>query len=166
MVLWSTVSLLIINKFWTRLSRSIIFLSLPLWRWQIIIFCNNWVQNCFIIWLPGLFLMNIFGKWSNLHFHTRVIARRRKAWFHLCMSRILFAAKHSRTKLRMPADHYLWAAICRSHGGLLANEKEQKFALHGVHVWYTIHVYATTALSLRINSCLQGRVDLTLDKYM
>ena len=31
---------------------------------------------------------------------------------------------------------------------------------------YTIHVYATTALSLRINSCLQGRVDLTLDKYM
>ena len=101
MVLWSTVSLLIINKFWTKLSRSIIFLSLPLWRWQIIIFCNNWVQNCFIIWLPSLFLMNIFGKWSNLHFYARVIARRRKAWFHLCMSRILFAAKHSRTKLRM-----------------------------------------------------------------
>ena len=64
------------------------------------------------------------------------------------------------------ADHYLSAAICRSHGGLSANEKEQKFALNDIHVWHTMHVYATTALSLRINSCLQGRVDLMLDKYM
>ena len=48
MVLWSTVSLLIIiNKYWTRLSRSIICLSLRLWRWQIIIFYNNWVQKLF-----------------------------------------------------------------------------------------------------------------------
>ena len=45
-------------------------------------------------------------------------------------------------------------------------EKEQKFALNDIHVWCTIHVYATTALSLRINSCLQGRVDLILDKQM
>ena len=42
-------------------------------------------------------------------------------------------------------------------------EKEQKFALNDIHVWY---IYATTALSLRINSCLQGRVDLILDKQM
>ena len=48
MVLWSTVSLLIIiNKYWTRLSRSIICLSLQFWRWQIIIFYNNWVQKLF-----------------------------------------------------------------------------------------------------------------------
>ena len=29
------------------------------------------------------------------HFHARAMARRRKAWIHLRMSRILFAAKHS-----------------------------------------------------------------------
>ena len=39
--------LLIINKYWMRLSRPIICLSLQLWCWQIIIFCNNWVQKLF-----------------------------------------------------------------------------------------------------------------------
>ena len=34
-------------------------------------------------------------------FHARAIARRRKAYFRLRMSRILFAAKHSGTTLRM-----------------------------------------------------------------
>ena len=29
------------------------------------------------------------------HFHARAMARRRKSWIHLRMSRILFAAKHS-----------------------------------------------------------------------
>ena len=47
------------------------------------------------------FLMNIFGKRSILPFFTRAIPRRRKAWFHLRMSRILFAAKHSWTTLRI-----------------------------------------------------------------
>ena len=138
MVLWSTVSLLIINKFWTRLSRSIIFLSLPLWRWQIIIFCNNWVQNCFIIWLPSLFLMNIFGKWSNLHFHARVIGRRRKACFHLCMSRILFAAKHSRTKLRMSGPLFVGRYL-QVTWWALGQWKGTKICI----AWYTCMVYHT-----------------------
>ena len=55
------------------------------------------------------------------HFHARAIAKRRKAWFHLRMSRILFAAKHSRNT----ADHYLWAIICRPRVGLSINEKEK-----------------------------------------
>ena len=52
-------------------------------------------KNCFIIRPPSLFLMNIFGKRSDLSFfHTRTTARRRKALFRLRMSRILFAAQH------------------------------------------------------------------------
>ena len=34
------------------------------------------------------------GSEAICHFHARAIARRRKAWFHLRMSRVLFAAKH------------------------------------------------------------------------
>ena len=45
--------------------------------------------------------MNIFGSKAICHFHARAIARGRKWWFHLRMSRILFAAKHSWTALLM-----------------------------------------------------------------
>ena len=42
------------------------------------------------------------------------------------MSKILFAAKHSWTTLRMSRP--LFAGSYRSRGGLSANEKEEKFA--------------------------------------
>ena len=45
-------------------------------------------------------LMNILGK-RICHFHARADARRRKARFPWRMSRILFAAKHCWTALRM-----------------------------------------------------------------
>ena len=41
------------------------------------------------------------GSEAICHFHARAIARRRKARFPLRMCRILFAAKHSWTALRM-----------------------------------------------------------------
>ena len=48
------------------------------------------------------FLMNIFEKRTDLpFFHSRVIVRKRKAWFRLRVSRILLAAKHSCTTLRI-----------------------------------------------------------------
>ena len=54
-------------------------------------------NNCFIIgsW-PSLFFNVYFreAKRSAI-FHPRVTARRRKAWYRLRMSRILFAAKHN-----------------------------------------------------------------------
>ena len=54
-------------------------------------------NNCFIIgsW-PSLFFNEYFreAKRSAI-FHPRVTARRRKAWYRLRMSRILFAAKHN-----------------------------------------------------------------------
>ena len=87
----------------------------------IIIFLSFDQQVCF--------LMNIFGKRSDLpFFHSRVIVRKRKAWFPLRVSRILFAAKHSCTTFSALADHYLQALTCRSSGGLSANEKEENMA--------------------------------------
>ena len=53
------------------------------------------------------------------HFHARVIARRRKKWLPLRMSRILYAAKQSWTTLHMS-----------SRGGLLANERKDIFAMN------------------------------------
>ena len=48
------------------------------------------------------FLMNIFGKRIDLSFsHKTETARRRKAWFHIRDSRILFVAKQSWVTLRM-----------------------------------------------------------------
>ena len=59
-------------------------------------------NNFFIIRSPSLFLNDhLWEAKRSAFFHTRTIARRRKAWFRLCMSRILFAAKHSWTTLRM-----------------------------------------------------------------
>ena len=34
------------------------------------------------------------------------------------------------------AEHYLWAVICRSHGRLLANGKEEKTALNDNKFWF------------------------------
>ena len=59
-------------------------------------------------------------------FHARVIARR-KAWFCLCMSRILFAAKHSWMTLLMSGPLFVGSYL-HSRGGLSANEKKEKFA--------------------------------------
>ena len=69
--------------------------NLSVRHWQITIFCDNRYRfnNCFIIRWPSLFFLIIRQK--ICHFHTRAMARRRKAWIHLRMSRILFAAKHS-----------------------------------------------------------------------
>ena len=59
-------------------------------------------NNCFIIRLPSLLFQWISsGSEAICHFHARAIARRRKARFPLRMCRILFAAKHSWTALRM-----------------------------------------------------------------
>ena len=58
----------------------------------------RFVSDLIIIFLPFdhqvCFLMNIFGKRTDLpFFHSRVIVRKRKAWFRLRVSRILLAAK-------------------------------------------------------------------------
>ena len=69
-------------------------------------------------------MMNIFGRRSDLPCSRKpAIERRTEAWFR----RILFAAEHSWTTLCM-SRKYLLAVICRSRGGLLADEKEEEIA--------------------------------------
>ena len=63
-------------------------------HWQITIFCSISPNNCFIIRSPILLFNHVL-------FHERAVTRRRKAWFNLLMSRILFAAKHNWAILRM-----------------------------------------------------------------
>ena len=59
----------------------------------------SWFGSGCIIRSPSVF----FDYWrSNLPFSRKsAVARRRKAWFHLRMGRMLFAAKHGWTTLRM-----------------------------------------------------------------
>ena len=74
---------------------------------QITLICDNWVQ-----WYYWLIIRSssFFCSWISLecelisHFNARAITIRRKVWFHLCLSRILFAAKHS------------WTTLCMSGG--------------------------------------------------
>ena len=113
-----------ISNYWTRLSQISWFVSgeqinhlpkpkaeannWPARHRRITIFCDNRVQLLFYHSISKFFLTNIFGKRSDLlFFHARTIERRRKVWFRLRMSRILFAAEHSWTILRMSRPLFL-----------------------------------------------------------
>ena len=71
---------------------------------------------------------------QSVIFQARAIARRRKAWFRVRMSRILFAAaaiaaKHSWTStLRMSRPFFIGSYLQVTWGGLSAYEKKEKFA--------------------------------------
>ena len=52
-----------------------------------------------------------------------------RAWFQLCMGRILFAGQHILTVLRMSRPLFVGSYL-QSRGGLSANEKEGKNALN------------------------------------
>ena len=69
--------------------------------------------------------MNIFG---NCHFHARAIARTRKVWFHLSMSRILFDSQTKLDDIEHAGTPLFVGIFCRSRDELSANEKEEKFA--------------------------------------
>ena len=62
------------------------------------------------------------------HFYTRAIPRRRKAWFliYICWAQY-HLQPNTDGQHRAWADLCLLAVICRSHDGLLADEKEEKF---------------------------------------
>ena len=97
------------------------------------LFCDNPSSPLFYHSIANFFFNNnIF--WAICHFHERAIARRRKAWFHLRMSRILFVAKHSWTALSMSRPLFvgsflqvtLWA---------LSKWKGRKIALNNNYLW-------------------------------
>ena len=167
MVLRSTVSLLIINKYWTRLSRSIIGLSLWLWCWQFIIFCNNWVQKSFYHLITKFVFNEYLWEAKQSALSRKSDRKKEKSMVSFMHEQNIIC---SQTQLDDIA-HEL-TIICRQlFAGYMVGSWPMKrnknlhwmIYMYGI---YTIHVYATTALSLRINSCLQGQVDLTLDKYM
>ena len=104
-----------INNYWMRLSRISWFVSgeqinycnnWSMRHGQITIFCNNRVQLSFSQWVC------FFNEYlAFCHFYTKLIARRRKAWFHLCMSRVLFVAKHSWTTLPMSRPLFVYSYL-------------------------------------------------------
>ena len=115
------------NNYWTRLSKMSWFVSgeqidsLPKPQAE----ANNWsarstieLNNCFIIRWPRLVFNEYLREGKRSAIPVKKKKRRRKVWFHLRMSRILFPAKHSRRPLCMSrlllADCYLlvtWWAL-------------------------------------------------------
>ena len=69
-------------------------------HWQSTTFCVNRAQ-----WQIALQIIIVCK--AICHFHETAIARRRKAWFCLCMSRMLFPAKHSWTTLSMSRPFFV-----------------------------------------------------------
>ena len=109
---------IIINNYWMRLSKISRFVSgeqiIMCWsrrlrqiidvrdtgKWRY--FAITEFNNCFIIRSPSLFFNDHLREVKrSAFFHARTLARRRKAWCCLCISRMLFAAKHSWTTLRI-----------------------------------------------------------------
>ena len=85
-------------------------------------------NNCFIIRSSSLFFKGILsGSEAICHFHARVIARRRKAWFHFRMSRILFADKQSWATLRMSRPLFVGSCL-QITWWALGQWKGEKFA--------------------------------------
>ena len=79
-------------------------------------------NNCLSFDHRVYFLRNILGKWSDFPFSHKSDCKKEKT-----VSRIVFSAKSSWMTLRMSPPLFV-GIICRSRGGLSANEKEETFA--------------------------------------
>ena len=110
-------------------------------------------NNCFMIRSPSLFFNCLR---SDLPFsHAKAIAGRRKAWFLLGKSRILFAAKHKPNTIGRHcawADNYLKAVICRSRVRLSANERKKN-----LHSMIRSFIYSLESLE-QLPTCGFSRV--------
>ena len=127
--------IIMINSYWMRLSKILWFVSgeqINIWPWKIIdlqytdksrYFATTELVNYFIIQSLSWFVNDYL---PFCHFHERA-STRRKAWLYLCMSRILFAAKHSCMKRHMnkslfvgsylqvtwwPLGQWKWRKLC------------------------------------------------------
>ena len=88
-------------------------------------------NNCFIIRSPSLFFNEYLREAKRSAFFHAITYH---ACFRLRINRILFAAKHSWMTLRMSRLLFV-GSFCRWHGGLSANEKEEKFASNDNSHW-------------------------------
>ena len=83
---------------------------------------------CFSAKSPGANGLIPMRSEAICHFHTRVIVRRRKAWFPLHMSRKIFAAKHSWTALRLSRPLFVGSYFVGHVVGSRPMKKKEKFA--------------------------------------
>ena len=96
-------------------------------------------NNCFVIPSSSLFFYPISsGSEAICHFHARAIARRRKARFPLRMCRILFAAKHSWTALRMSRPLFVGSYLQFTWWALGQWKKREKFASNDNNIYSLI----------------------------
>ena len=75
----------------------------------------------------------------------------------------------SQKQLNAWAHHYLQAVICRSHGGLLANEKEETFALNDNNCCTEVLPQLVQIISASCGSsflCFQAMDDFLMIKYL
>ena len=86
-------------------------------------------NNCFIIRSDTEFVWISLGSKAICHFHATAIPRRRKARFPLRMSRILFAAKHCWTALRMSRPLFVGSYL-QVTWWALGQRKERKICLN------------------------------------
>ena len=98
-------------------------------HWQIMIFCDNWVQMCFSIRSPSLFFNEYLweAKWSAIFTQERSQEGEMHGFIYTwaeCYLQPIYTVGRNCTW----ADHNLSAVICRSRGGLVANETEETFA--------------------------------------
>ena len=81
------------------------------------------------------------GSWAMSRFRARAIGRRRKAWFLLRMSRILFASKHlSQTQLDGIAHEQtiMQEPSCHVVGSRPAMKRKKKL-LRMIMLWIEVH---------------------------
>ena len=75
----------------------------------------------------------------------------------------------SQKQLNAWAHHYLQAVICRSHGGLSANEKEETFALNDNNCCTEVLPQLVQIISASCGSsllCFQAMDDFLMIKYL
>ena len=118
----------ILNLGWITLSRLRGSASANNWtarHWQITIFCSTLSSNnCFII-RSQLFLMNIFGKRSDLPFPCKSYRKKEKSVVSFAHEQNAICS-HSQTKMDDIAHEQ--TIIWRQLFGLSAYEKQEKFA--------------------------------------
>ena len=93
--------------------------------------------------------MNILGKRSDLPFSRKSDRKKEKSVVSFTHEQNSIC---SQKQLNAWAHHYLQAVICRSHGGLSANEKEETFASNDKSIYLHFHYLFGFGFGFSINS--------------
>ena len=92
-------------------------------------------NKCFIIRSPSLFLINKLMDWKRSAIFTHEWSQEGEKRGFIYAWAEYYLQPYTVGRHCAWADHYLSAVICRSRGGLSANEKEEKFASNDNNIW-------------------------------